>query len=339
MMPTLDGFGLLAAIRGDERIRSVPVILLSARAGEEARIEGLHAGADEYLVKPFSARELLACVASQIELSRMRHESEQQLREADRRKDEFWPCSRTSFASLAPIRAGLELIRLAGDDAQSVRRVRSMMEQQVTQMVRLIDDLLDVARIASGKIVLQRTPTSLAELVQSAIDAQRAAIDAAQVELTVDLARLPCVVDVGSDPPHPVLSILLHNASKFTPPGGRVRISSEIRAVDGTSDSQVVIAVSDTGIGISGEMLPHVFFILYPGRGADGTFSWRTRDRFGPGSTLVELHGGDITAHSDGRGSGGTFAVRLSLYPVPYKRFGVFPCRAGSDSDQRRHRR
>ena len=80
MMPTLDGFGLVAAIRADERSRSLPVILLSARAGEEARIEGLHAGADEYLVKPFSARELLACVASQLALSRVRRETERALR-------------------------------------------------------------------------------------------------------------------------------------------------------------------------------------------------------------------------------------------------------------------
>ena len=72
MMPTLDGFGLLQAIRADERCRSVPVILLSARAGEEARIEGLSAGADDYLVKPFSVRELLACVASQLQLARQR---------------------------------------------------------------------------------------------------------------------------------------------------------------------------------------------------------------------------------------------------------------------------
>ena len=80
MMPSLDGFGLLAAIRADERTRSLPVILLSARAGEEARIEGLKAGADEYLVKPFSARELLACIASQLQLGHMRRETERVLR-------------------------------------------------------------------------------------------------------------------------------------------------------------------------------------------------------------------------------------------------------------------
>ncbi len=80
MMPSLDGFGLLREIRSDERMRSLPVILLSARAGEEARIEGLEAGADEYLVKPFSARELLACIASQLQLSRERRETERALR-------------------------------------------------------------------------------------------------------------------------------------------------------------------------------------------------------------------------------------------------------------------
>src|SRR5207342_3631796 len=81
MMPELDGFGLLAAIRGDATHRSIPVILLSARAGEEARIEELRAGADEYLVKPFSARELLACVSSQLHLARLRRETERALRD------------------------------------------------------------------------------------------------------------------------------------------------------------------------------------------------------------------------------------------------------------------
>ena len=193
MMPTLDGFGLVEAIRADEQSRSLPVILLSARAGEEARIEGLNAGADEYLVKPFTARELLACVASQLALSRMRRETERELREADRRKDEFLALLAHELRNpLAPIRTGLELIRISGDTPQSVRRVRSLMARQLGHMVRLIDDLLDVSRIASGKIVLQRVPTALAELVQSAVDAQRAAIASARIELTVDLAEPSC---------------------------------------------------------------------------------------------------------------------------------------------------
>ncbi|HET9268002.1 MAG TPA: histidine kinase dimerization/phospho-acceptor domain-containing protein, partial [Vicinamibacterales bacterium] len=189
MMPVLDGFGLVAAIREDPAIRSLPIILLSARAGEGAQIEGLGAGADQYLVKPFSARDLLARVASLLEMVRVRRqaelsiaESERQLREADARKDEFLALLAHELRNpLAPIRTGLELIRLSGDAPETVRRVRSMIERQVTLMVRLIDDLLDVSRITSGKIVLQRLPSSLAELVQSAVESQRAAIEAGQI--------------------------------------------------------------------------------------------------------------------------------------------------------------
>jgi signal transduction histidine kinase len=130
MMPNLDGFGLLSAIRADDRLRSMPVILLSARAGEEARIEGLGAGADDYLVKPFSARELVARVGSQLALARLRRdtetklaESERQLREAHQRKDEFLALLAHELRNpLAPIRTGLELIRLAGDSKEAVTR-------------------------------------------------------------------------------------------------------------------------------------------------------------------------------------------------------------------------
>ena len=111
-----------------------------------------------------------------------RKRAEEALQESDRRKDEFLALLAHELRNpLAPIRTGLELIRLSGDTPQSVRRVRSMMERQIRQMVRLIDDLLDVSRIASGKIVLQRAPSSLADLVQNAIEAHRTAIEAAKI--------------------------------------------------------------------------------------------------------------------------------------------------------------
>src|SRR5262249_9757233 len=225
MMPGLDGFGLLAAIRADERTRGLPVVVLSARAGEEARIEGLKAGADEYVVKPFSARELLARVESQLELARLRREtgqalahSERQLREADRRKDEFLALLAHELRNpLAPIRTGLELIRLSGDRRATVRRMRAMMERQVGHMVRLIDDLLDVSRITSGKIVLQRVSTPIDELVQGAVDAQRAAIDAAGLTISVELSDHPYVVDVDPTRPVQVVANVPPNAAQFTP--------------------------------------------------------------------------------------------------------------------------
>src|SRR6185295_16853410 len=117
MMPRLDGFGLVAAIRADERTRTLPAILLSARAGEESRIEGLAAGADDYLIKPFSARELLARIGSQLELARLR-------KETDRRKDEFLATLAHELRTpLAPIRNSVHILRKAGGDRGVAERV------------------------------------------------------------------------------------------------------------------------------------------------------------------------------------------------------------------------
>jgi signal transduction histidine kinase len=319
MMPNLDGFGLLAAIRAHETYRSIPVILLSARAGEEARIEGLSVGADDYIVKPFSARELIARITSQLALSRLRRdteqalaESERRLREADRRKDEFLALLAHELRNpLAPIRTGLELIRLAGDSPEAVRRVRAVMERQVAHMVRLIDDLLDIARITSGKIVLQRSPTPLSWLVQGAVDAQRAALEARHIELTLELPPRTCIVDVDPTRVTQVLSNILHNALKFTPPHGKVRITGEVTAGRGTAPGELAIRISDTGMGIPKEMLPRIFELFEQGEHAP------EHGGLGIGLALarrlVSMHGGEIEAHSDGPGRGSEFVVKLPL--------------------------
>ncbi|HEY7187647.1 MAG TPA: ATP-binding protein, partial [Vicinamibacterales bacterium] len=321
MMPNLDGFGLLAGIRADETTRSIPVILLSARAGEEARIEGLNVGADDYVVKPFSARELIARVTSQLALSRLRRDSEQalaeserQLREADRRKDEFLALLAHELRNpLAPIRTGLELIRLAGDSPEAVRRVRVVMERQVTHMVRLIDDLLDIARITSGKIVLQRSPTPLSWLVQGAIDAQRAALDARHIELTLELPPRTCIVDVDPTRLTQVLSNILHNALKFTPPHGKVGISAEVMPGTGSSAGELAITISDTGMGISKDVLPRIFELFEQGEHPPE----HTQGGLGIGLALarrlVSMHGGQIEAHSEGPGRGSEFVIKLPL--------------------------
>ncbi len=321
MMPRLDGFGLLAAIRGSDETRALPVIVLSARAGEEARIEGLNAGADDYVVKPFSARELLARIASQLELARVRTETEQaiarserRLRDADRRKDEFLALLAHELRNpLAPIRTGLELIRISGDRAATVRRVRPMMERQVSHMVRLIDDLLDVSRITSGKIGLKRVPTNAAELIQSAIDAQRAAVDDSGLTLTIGLPDATCVVDVDPTRFIQVLSNVVHNAVKFTPAPGTIHVSAHVeRAPQGDGD-ELVIAVADSGMGISSEMLPRVFDLFAQGEQPMS----RTQSGLGIGLALarrlIEMHGGRIEVQSDGPGSGSRFVIRLPV--------------------------
>ena len=158
-----------------------------------------------------------------------RARAEGQLRETNARKDEFLAMLAHELRNpLAPIRTGLELIRRGGDTVVAVERVRGIMERQVGHMVRLIDDLMDVSRITSGKIVLQREPTLLASLVHSAVEANRAAMDAKRIELSVDLPQDPCVIDVDPTRFVQILSNLLHNAAKFTNDGGSVRITAKI---------------------------------------------------------------------------------------------------------------
>ena len=243
-----------------------------------------------------------------------RKRAEAALQDADRRKDEFLALLAHELRNpLAPIRTGLELIRLAGDTPQAVQRVRVMMQRQVNQMVRLIDDLLDVSRIASGKIVLQRMPSLLSELVQNAIEAQRNVIEAAKLDLTVDL-DLPeqrCVVDVDPTRLVQVLSNVLHNASKFTPAHGKIRISIETLGPENAR--QAVITVSDTGIGISRELLPRVFELFVQAEPA----TERAHGGLGIGLALarrlIEMHGGEIAVYSDGPGRGTTVIIRIPV--------------------------
>jgi signal transduction histidine kinase/integral membrane sensor domain MASE1 len=238
---------------------------------------------------------------------------QQQLREADRRKDEFLAMLAHELRNpLAPIRTGLEVWRLAGKDAAAAGQVRLMMERQVAHMVRLIDDLLDVSRITSGKIHLQKERADLHEMVDAGIDANREAIDAARLRLDVQLPER--AVELLVDPTRfvQVISNLLHNAAKFTGGGGVITVSASVqRRPDGGRDLR--LSVSDTGAGIPPDLLPHVFDLFTQGEGA------MKADRTGLGVGLalarriVELHDGTIEARSAGPGRGSEFVVRMPL--------------------------
>jgi len=243
-------------------------------------------------------------------------ESERQLREADARKDEFLALLAHELRNpLAPIRTGLELIRLSGDAPDTVRRVRGMIERQVTLMVRLIDDLLDVSRITSGKIVLQRRPTALAELVQTAVEAQRSAIEDAGIALAIQLPPHPCVVDVDPARVVQIVSNILHNASKFTPTGGHIDLSVAVERDAGSRVGRAAIRIRDTGVGIPATLLGRVFDLFTQGDASAS--SERAQGGLGIGLALArrlaEMHGGDIAATSDGPGRGSEFIVRLPL--------------------------
>jgi signal transduction histidine kinase/DNA-binding response OmpR family regulator len=487
MMPTLDGFGLLAAVRANERTRSVPVILVSARAGEEARIEGLQAGADEYLVKPFSARELLACVGSQLQLARLRLERIRLLEEtaaitealnrvgalvssdldrsrvvqavtdagtelttaefgaffhnvvetggesytlytisgAARETFSTFPMPRDAsvfeptfkgtaavrshditkdprygqnppYQSMAPghlpVRSylavpvkgptgdvigglffghsaagrftdqherlaigiaswasvALENARLYASvqDASRIkddflaslshelrtplnailgyarmlqsgvitpeRRQKAVdtIERNATSLTQIVEDVLDISRIVSGKIRLNVQAVDFPDVVRRAIDAIMPAAEARGIR--VEVALDPQASPVSGDPERlqQVLWNLLTNAVKFTPRSGRVQV--QLARVD----SHIEVVVSDTGIGITREFLPYVFERF---RQADGGI---TRERGGLGlglsiaRQLIEMHGGSIVASSDGLNRGATFRITIPIMAV-----------------------
>jgi signal transduction histidine kinase len=241
-----------------------------------------------------------------------RARAEEQLRNANARKDEFLAMLAHELRNpLAPVRTGLELIRRGGDTVVAVERVRGMMERQVGHMVRLIDDLLDVSRITSGKIVLKREPTSLGSLVRSAVEANRAAIADKRIDLRVELPEDDCIIDVDPTRFVQILSNLLHNAAKFTDDDGSVCISAKISRPTGDLIPQVSISVADSGIGMSPELLPRVFDLFtqgdvpssQPGLGIGLALAHR----------LVELHDGHLDARSEGHGRGSEFVIHLPL--------------------------
>jgi signal transduction histidine kinase len=237
--------------------------------------------------------------------------SQVDLQEADRRKDEFLAVLAHELRNpLAPIRTGLDLIRAMGDSPDAVRQVREMLQRQVGHMVRLIDDLMEVSRITSGTIRLQRVVAPLADLVNTAIETHRAALEAARIRLTVDLPAEPVWLDVDPTRLVQVLSNILHNAVKFTGADGCVTIAARVTRVHGTT-GPVEIAIADSGAGIAPDMLGRVFDLFTQ----DKASATRPQPGLGIGLALsrrlVEMHGGSIDAHSDGPGRGSTFTIRL----------------------------
>jgi PAS domain S-box-containing protein len=233
------------------------------------------------------------------------------LSEADQRKDEFLATLAHELRNpLAPIRNGLQIMRMTQQDSETAERVRAMMERQLTQMVRLVDDLLDVSRISRGQVTLRRQRVTLAEIVNQAVETSRPVIESANHELRV---RLPEPVYLYADPVRltQVISNLLNNASKYSEPSGEIVLSA---AVD---NQEVSISVKDTGIGIAAEMLPRIFEMFTQVEGALA----RSQGGLGIGLTLVkqlvEMHGGSVSAFSDGPGLGSEFVVRLPIVVEP----------------------
>jgi signal transduction histidine kinase/ActR/RegA family two-component response regulator len=235
-----------------------------------------------------------------------RARAEEELRDADRRKDEFLALLAHELRNpLAPLRNGLQVMRLAGNDAGAVAQARAMMDRQLGHMVRLIDDLLDVSRIGRHKMELRRARVALSDVVDNAVETARPVIEAAGHKLTVSLPPEPVFLDADLTRLAQVLSNLLTNSAKYTTAGGQIWLTALRRG------DEVVASVRDTGIGIPAEALPRVFDMFSQ---VDRSIE-RSTGGLGIGLALVkglvEMHGGTVTAESDGPGKGSTFTVRL----------------------------
>jgi signal transduction histidine kinase len=301
MMPALDGFGLLQELRTDPRTRAVPVLMLSARAGEDARVSGLDAGADDYLTKPFTAQELVARVRSLLKLSKARRDAEA----ANQTKDQFLAILGHELRNpLAPILTALQLMNLRGE--QSSLKERAVIDRQVRHLVRLIDDLLDVSRIARGKIELRQQTIDIADLIAGAVESASPLLEERHHRLTLDVAR-GLRLRVDATRLTQVIVNVLSNAAKYTEASGDIALSAR------RDGGHIEIRVKDSGVGISADMLPRVFDLFAQERQTID----RSHGGLGLGLTiakrLVEMHGGTIAARSDGVGTGSEFVIRLPL--------------------------
>ena len=231
----------------------------------------------------------------------------ERLRDEDQRKDEFLATLAHELRNpLAPVRTGLDVLRVGAKTDTSTEAVREIIERQIGHMTRLIDDLLDVSRVSRGKIELRREPLDVQQLVQSALEVSAPAIQAAGHRLVVNPVGPTLIVDGDRTRLAQVLSNLLNNAAKFTPAGGTLTL--DVRR----EGSDVEIRLTDTGIGIRRELLGRVFEMFVQGGDQNGT-----QGGLGIGLTLVrrlvELHGGRVWVESEGPGRGSTFVVRLPL--------------------------
>lgn len=234
--------------------------------------------------------------------------AEEALKSADRRKNEFLATLSHELRNpLAPLRSGLELLRLASADGEARERVRQMMERQVGQMVRLIDDLLDISRVTTGKIALRKERVELAAVVDAAVEATRPEMEASGHALTVSLPPGPIRLEADPMRLAQVLHNLLSNAVKFTEPGGRIRLSAT------REGGEVVLRVRDTGVGIAPEALPRIFEMFEQAHPSRESSARSLGIGLSLVRALVELHGGRVEALSQGTGRGSEFVVRLPL--------------------------
>lgn len=334
-MPGMDGFELAELMRGTERTKRVPIIFLTAGAADrQRRFRGYEAGAVDFLHKPVEPDVLRSKANVFFELERQRlllqhqHEELQKksaeneallqesqkytevLKDADKRKNEFLATLAHELRNpLAPIRNGLHILRMASPSTNAAE-IRDMMDRQLTHLVRLIDDLLDVSRVSQGKIDLRYEQVTVQDVLKSAVETSQPLIEAGRHKLTIDMPDEKLWLNADLTRLAQVVSNLLNNAAKYTPAGGKINLSVHLHG------DRIEIRVVDNGVGIPAHMLSKVFDLFTQ---VDNDIA-RSQGGLGIGLALarrlIDMHKGTIICTSAGAGKGSTFTVILPLMQV-----------------------
>jgi signal transduction histidine kinase len=350
-MPGMNGFEVAQLVKERKKTARIPIIFLTAYYNEDQHIlEGYGSGAVDYLHKPVNPAVLRSKVSVFAELHRKgraleaanrlllgevaeRRRAEQRLQElnetldkrvterttelqasqaslleANRRKDEFLATLAHELRNpLAPVRNSVELLKRFQNEPSRVQWASEMIDRQVRSLARLIDDLMDVSRISRNRIELRREVIALNDVLADAVEAVRPLADEARHQLVVLMPDRKLVVDGDRTRLAQAFMNLLNNAVKYTDPGGRIEVGVLVEG------GQAVITIRDTGIGIPQDRLDGVFEMFSQ---VESALS-RSRGGLGIGLSLtqrlVQMHGGNVKAYSDGPGHGSRFHVTLPL--------------------------
>ena len=320
MMPRLSGDQLLAAVRQRPELAEVPFILLTARADDALRVGLLRQGAQDYLLKPFAADELLARVGNLVSIKRTRDELQGELasrdgdieslaraaRQAIRARDEFLSVAAHELKTpLTSLLASAQLVaRFAGrsdpPDALKVRQVVSVVERQAGRMSRLVGNLLDVTRLRIDRVVLDRAPVDLGAAIRELAATLQQTTDHHQIVVRSN-GRIVSSVDIGRF--EQVITNLLDNAIRYSPGGGAIEVDLSTPSAD-----LVRVAVTDHGSGIAEEYRPHLFERFHQAHAS--THSSGLGLGLYISKQIVELHGGRLEHESPAEG-GARFVITL----------------------------
>lgn len=325
MMTDIPDALLVAAAQDDHHLRLLRELGLRSYMAVPLRVRGDVVGVITFIASAESGRrygetdlrtaeDLAVRAGIAIENARLYGE----LKEADQRKDEFLAMLSHELRNpLAPIRSAIDILNVKGSSDPDLQTARDVIDRQVRQMVRLVDDLLDISRITRGKITLHPRPVDVEEILRGAVESSRPMIEAGAHELVVSYPPAPLWLHADPVRLTQTLLNLLNNAAKFTPRGGQIWLTAAREGPEHGGRGTVVITVRDTGVGIPAAALPSIFDLFAQGeRAMDGIHGG-----LGVGLTLVrslvELHGGSVTARSAGIGQGSEFVVRLPEGEAP----------------------